>query len=124
LPAAQAEVKPVAAPVQFGTAAPARRIKGGFLKGPIPLAWLSVACSLGSKAAISVSLAIWFEAGRRKSDLVKLTSAILERFHVNRKAKYRGLALLEEAGLIAVYRQPRKNPEVTILATEGSSSAA
>jgi hypothetical protein len=44
-----------------------------------------------------------------------LTTAILDRFCVNRKAKYWALAALEQAGLIAVPRQLRKNPVVTIL---------
>jgi hypothetical protein len=47
--------------------------------------------------------------------VVTLTSAILRRFSVNRKAKYRGLEALEEAGLIRVERRPKKNPIVTIL---------
>ena len=56
-----------------------------------------------------------FEAGRRRSKVVTLTTAILNRFHVDRKAKYRALRALEVAGLISVSRQPRKNPVVTIL---------
>jgi hypothetical protein len=91
------------------------RVRGEFLKGPVPLAWLSAASKLPGKAALAVGLALWFEAGRRRSQTVTLTSAILARFGVNRKAKYRGLASLERTGLIDVVRVPRRNPVVTIL---------
>ena len=40
----------------------ASRVQGEFLKGPIPLDWLSVAAKLRGKAPIAVALAIWFEA--------------------------------------------------------------
>jgi hypothetical protein len=112
---APADLKQQAAPKRLASTMKPQRIKGEFLKGPIPLAWLSPACGLDGKAVLSVSLAIWFEAGRRQSEQIKLTTAILDRFHVNRKAKYRALELLEQAGLIAVCRQERKNPVVTIL---------
>jgi hypothetical protein len=91
------------------------KIQGEFLKGPIPLDWLSCASKLPGKAALSVALAIWFEIGRRRSHEIKLTTAICNRFGVNRKAKYRGLLLLEDAGLIAVVREARKNPLVMVL---------
>ncbi|NBO91183.1 MAG: hypothetical protein EBV06_02525 [Planctomycetia bacterium] len=50
---------------------------------------------------------------------MRLTTAILKRFGVNRKAKYRALASLEDAGLIRVHRELRKNPVVTILELKG-----
>jgi hypothetical protein len=96
-----------------------KRIRGEFLKGPIPLSWLTPASKLPGRT-LAVALAIWFEAGRRKSSEVKLTTAILSRFGVNRKAKYAALAKLEEAKLIRVLRAPRRNPVVTILNLEGS----
>ena len=92
-----------------------KKILGEFLKGPIPLLWLTAAAQLSGKATIAVGLAIWFESGRRKSNEVKLTSAILQRFAVKRKSKYSALKSLEDAGLIHVRREPRKNPVVTIL---------
>ena len=90
------------------------KICGEFLKGPIPLAWLSAAAGIRGKSALAVGLALWFEAGRKRCHEVRLTSAILRRFGVCRKSKYAGLDSLEKAGLIAVNRQPRKNPVVTI----------
>lgn len=92
-----------------------KKILGEFLKGPIPLPWLTAAAQLSGKAPVAVGLAIWFEAGRRKSNEVKLTSAILQRFAIKRKSKYSALKSLEDAGLIRVRREPRKNPMVTIL---------
>jgi hypothetical protein len=93
----------------------AGRVKGEFLKGPIPLNWLSAAAKLPGKAPLAVALAIKFESGRRRSDEIILTSAVLQRFGVNRKAKYRGLARLEEANLIRVHRLSRRNPVVTVI---------
>lgn len=85
-----------------------------FVKGPIPIAWLSTACGLPGKA-LAVGLALWFESGRKRTDQVILTSDILRRFSVCRKAKYKALVSLETVGLIAVSRRSRKNPVVTIL---------
>lgn len=92
-----------------------RRVRGEFLKGPVPLAWLSAASKLPGKSPLAVGLALWFEAGRRRSVTVTLTSAVLARFGVDRKGKYRGLASLERAGLVEVVRVPRRNPQVTII---------
>jgi hypothetical protein len=92
-----------------------KQIKGAFLKGPIPLRWLSVVSAFRGKAPLAVALALWFEVGRRNSKEVRLTSAVLKRFSVSRKSKYEGLAAMEKAGLIFVKREGRKNPIVTIL---------
>jgi hypothetical protein len=115
LPAGQIEVRADATKKRTKTPRKPRHIEGEFLKGPIPLNWLSVASGLSGKAALAVGLAIWFEAGRRKSKEVRLTTAILQRFNVNRKAKYTALKALEKAGLVKVHRVPRRNPVVTIL---------
>lgn len=92
-----------------------KKISGEFFKGPIPLPWLTAVTKLSGKAPLAVALALCFEAGRRKSKEVKLTTAILERFSVNRKAKYSALKSLERAGLVRVRQKPRRNPVVTIL---------
>lgn len=101
----------------------AKRIAGEFLKGPIPLPWLTAVTRLSGKAPLAVALAVCFEAGRRKSNEVKLTTAILRRFSVNRKAKYSALKSLEKAGLVRVRREPRRNPVVTILDVQGEPGA-
>jgi hypothetical protein len=115
---------------QVGTSAPAApkpkkpgKITGEFLKGPVPLSWLSAAAKLRGKAPLAVALAVWFEAGRRRSNEVRLTTAILNRFSVNRKAKYTALTALEKAGLVRIHRQPRKNPIITIIDPPGGSKA-
>jgi hypothetical protein len=90
-----------------------RHRSGEFLKGPIPLAWLSPAARLPGRA-LAVALSIWFERCRKRRNTVKLTSPLLARFGVNRKALYRGLQALESAGLVTVERQQGKNPVVTI----------
>jgi hypothetical protein len=112
-PQAPRECMPSAAPTRVQTKP--KRIAGEFLKGPIPLPWLTAASELAGKSPLAVGLAVWFEAGRRRSNEVKLTTAILKRFGVKRKAKYRALQSLETAGLVRVRREPRRNPVVTIL---------
>jgi len=109
------------------TSCEAHRVRGEFLKGPIPLDWLGRASKLPGKAPLATAIAIMFEVGRRRSPQITLTTAILERFGINRKAKYRGLEQLEEANLISVDRRPRRNPIVTVLASnieESPSPAA
>lgn len=96
----------------------AKKIVGEFLRGPIPLQWLTAVAKLSGKAPLATALALWFEVGRRNSTEVTLTTANLKRFNVNRKAKYRALSSLEKAGLVVVKRESRKNPVVTILHTD------
>ena len=99
------------------------KIKGEFLKGPIPLSWLTRAAELPGKSPLATALAIMFEVGRRRSQQVTLTSAVLKRFHVNRKAKYRALEKLEGASLISVVRRSRRNPLVTVLVVDDETSS-
>jgi hypothetical protein len=97
------------------TQSKARRINGEFVRGPLPLAWFTAAAKLPGKA-LAVALAIWFESGRRRcAPTIILTTAILDRFNVGRKAKYRALKHLQDARLIVVHKKPRRNPVVTIL---------
>ena len=105
--------KPISMDAKFARTPP--RVQGEFLKGPIPLDWLGRAAKLPGKASLATALAIMFEVGRRRSPEITLTTAILDRFGVNRKAKYRALKHLQDAGLIAVHQKPRRNPVVTIL---------
>jgi len=86
--------------------------------------WLSVAAKLPGKSALAVALAIMFEAGRRRrtQDII-LTTAILQRFGVNRKAKYRAVKKLEGANLITVVRRPNKNPIISVLTLEDGERA-
>lgn len=84
-----------------------------FLKGPVPLAWLSRTSQLPGKA-LAVALAIWYVAGLERSGTVRLTTSTLREFNVGRKAAYRGLAALERAGLVQVERKRGRCPKVTI----------
>jgi hypothetical protein len=102
----------------------APKVSGEFLKGPIPLNWLGRAAALSGKAPLATALAIMFEVGRRRSKQITLTTAILNRFNVNRKAKYRALKRLEGANLISVIRTPRRNPIVTVLVADDQPLAA
>ncbi len=88
---------------------------GDFLKGPIPLDWLTRSAQLGGKA-LHVALAIWFERGRRNDDELRLTTKLLERFGVARKAKYEALRRLSDAGLITfVNATTGKNPWLRVV---------
>src|SRR5262249_35861087 len=92
---------------------PAPPIRGQFLRGPIPLAWLTAAARLPGKAPLAVAPAVRFEAGRRgNSQTVKLTNPLVAKLGVSRKSKYSALNALEQAGLVAVRRESRKAPVV------------
>ena len=68
-----------------------------FLKGPIPWNWLCRAAELCGKA-FQVAIAIWFLAGVHKRE-VEVSGQAVEDLGVSRYACYRGLKLLEKAGL-------------------------
>jgi DNA-binding transcriptional ArsR family regulator len=90
--------------------------KGGvvkFIKGPIPLPWIIGAVKL-SPCALRISIVIWYVRGLRKSDTFILSNKMLKEFGLDRYTKYRGLKLLEEAGLVEVKRRSKRNPMVTI----------
>lgn len=100
---------------QTGVLAAVPRVKSGvkFLKGPIPLPWLSRAALLPGKA-LHVALALWFLSGLTKSRTVRLSKSTLEYFGVKRQASYRSLKALEGVGLIACSRSPGRCPIVTL----------
>jgi hypothetical protein len=85
-----------------------------FLRGPIPLDWLSAAAWLPGKS-LHVGVALWLEAGLRNSAVVPLSNLTGRHFGLDRNAKYRGLDWLEQAGLISVERKLGRAPIVTIL---------
>ncbi len=62
-------------------AAKKERQLGQFLKGPIPLLWISAACALPGKAP-HVAVALWYRQGLARGKPIDLTRAVLERFHV------------------------------------------
>lgn len=92
--------------------------KRSTIKGPLPLDWISVACSLPGRS-LHVGIAIWSAANLRRSRVVALTNVEANLFGLNRNAKYRALAWLERAGLIAVERKLGQAPRITILEQGG-----
>jgi hypothetical protein len=88
-----------------------------FIKGPIPLIWLEAAARLPGKS-LHAGVALWYAAGLVRSASVPLSNISGVRFGLDRNAKYRALAWLENAGLIAVVRKLGRAPVVTILHPE------
>jgi len=85
-----------------------------FLKGPVPLSWLEAAARLPGKS-LHAGMALWYVAGLTRSRTIPLSNIASVRLGLDRNAKYRALAWLEEARLIAVERNPGRAPVVTIL---------
>ncbi len=93
-----------------------------FLKGPIPLDWLSAAARLPGKS-LHVGVALWYWAGLMRSGVVPLSNVAGTKFGLDRNAKYRALEWLEEASLVAVDRKPGRAPSVTICALAPTAPA-
>jgi hypothetical protein len=87
---------------------------GASLQGPVPLDWLSAAARVPGKS-LHVGIALWFVSGLQRSHIVVLSNNTIRRFGLDRNAKYRGLAWLEQANLISVRRKLGRAPMVTIL---------
>jgi hypothetical protein len=88
-----------------------------YLRGPLPLDWLETALVLPGQA-INVGLAIWFTAGVRKSQRdLSVSNELVAQFGVTRWSKYRALAQLKRAGLIAIKQTGKSAPRVTLLKT-------
>ena len=94
-----------------------------FLKGPIPMDWLSTAARLPGKS-LHVAIAVWFTASLNKSATVPLSNLAGLPFGLDRNAKYRALAWLEEAGLIEVERKLGRAPIVTLLGSNNGTKAS
>jgi len=90
----------------------ARRLRH-YIRGPLPMPWLERAARLPGKA-LAVALLLWFRVGLVGDARVTLTSELLDRFGVGRKAAYAALAALEKAGLIEADRGPGRLPRITI----------
>ena len=97
-----------------------RPAKGeAYMGGPIPMTWIAQAAPLQGRAW-HLACALWFEAlcrkGKAKPATVQLTRKTLHRFGLmDRKAVYRALEALEDAGLIHVEVRNGRRPLVTIL---------
>ena len=91
-----------------------RRTKPQFIKGPIPLLWLSQASRLPGKA-LHVANMLWYLAGVNSSKELVLSTTRFSDWGVSRFQKLRALTALEQAGLIKVRRGTGRNPRVWIL---------
>jgi hypothetical protein len=85
-----------------------------FIKGPIPLDWITIAAQLPGKS-LQIGITLHYLAGLKKTSTVRLTQTTLNKFGVSRHCKYRALRCLEQARLITLNRTHGKNPTVTIL---------
>lgn len=91
-----------------------RKAKSQFIKGPIPLTWISQASQLPGKA-LHVAVMLWYLYGVAQSKELVLSTARFSAWGVSRYQKNRALTILEEAGLIKVCRRSGRNPRVQIL---------
>lgn len=85
-----------------------------FLRGPIPIAWLTRAARLPGKA-IHVALAIQWLQGMKPNTTFQLTRKSLENFDVSRDAASDALNRLEAVGLITLEKKPGQRPLITVL---------
>ena len=85
-----------------------------FIKGPIPVAWLSQAAALPGKA-LHLGLAIQWLTGVNKGAPVKVSKKALAHFCISVDAYRDGLKRLEAAGLIAVTRLPGQSHFVRVV---------
>jgi hypothetical protein len=85
-----------------------------FIKGPLPVAWLSQAAELPGKA-LHLALAIQWLSGMSKGAPVKVPKKVLATFGLSMDAYRDGLKRLEAAGLITVMRLPGQSPFVRVV---------
>jgi hypothetical protein len=100
-----------------GTYCEARKTER-FIRGPIPLWWITAANQLPGKAGC-VGLGLWFLKGVQAKNRIKLTSEVKQIAGCGRTAVYNALAALKGAGLVNVYPRPGSYPEVEILLEHG-----
>jgi DNA-binding transcriptional ArsR family regulator len=96
-------------------------ISGQFIAGPVDVAWVLRASRLGVKALL-VGLLLWHLKGLRRSVTVLVSNLMAVKWGITPDAKGRALRKLEKAGLIAVERQGKRSPRVTLL-VEASNGA-
>ncbi len=93
------------------------RVRGLFIKGPIPLNWKCAVDRISGNAA-RLADAMWFRAGVKRATTFQLNLSRLEAFGLNRFSASRALIALERAGLVSVERHSGRNPTITILECE------
>ena len=85
-----------------------------FIKGPIPMDWISAAAKLPGKA-IHVALALYWMDGMNPQKRFKITRRALELFKVSDDAYRDALLRMEAAKLIRVSRSPGQRALVEIV---------
>lgn len=90
------------------------KAQSGFIKGPLPLDWMQAAARMPGRT-LQVAMVLWYLAGLKKSDTVRLSSEQLDAVGVSRDAKYDALQRLSAAGLVAVEQRPGRAPVVTLV---------
>jgi hypothetical protein len=85
-----------------------------FIKGPVPLDWLSKAAQLPGKA-VQVALALFWLFGMSPTVQFKMTRRAMELFCLSTDAYLDGLNRLEKIGLIKVLRRPGQRALVEIV---------
>lgn len=100
-----------------------RRPGERMLRGAIPIEWLQSAARLPGRS-LHAGLALWIAAGQSRTRVVPLSNLDGGRLGCGRNQKYRALAWLEAAGLVAVHRQLGRSPIVTILVAHLPPSAS
>ena len=93
------------------------RSRQKFIKGPIPLGWITKAAGMEGKT-LHVGMTLWFLSGLKRSRKVALSQSKLKLFGVSRQTSYRALSRLESAGLVSVERHQGRSPIVIILLTD------
>ena len=88
--------------------------KQGFIRGPIPLPWITQAAYLPGKA-LHIALAIWYVHGLTNQTTFKLSPKATKQFDIARWSLYRGLDQLEQAGLIKSERKRGQAPMITLI---------
>ena len=88
------------------------RLAVRFLKGPIPLGWVTRAARLPGKS-LHVALAIWFKHGLGEKE-VSLTPNLLRQFGVAPRTARRLLEGLEEAGVVQLVKRNGRCPRATV----------
>lgn len=88
-----------------------------FLRGPIPLEWLSRAAAL-RKPALPAGLGLWFVRGvSKKTGPIRVSAAIRKKMRLSAGQMLRGLRALESAGLVRFVKEGRgRCPVVEIVA--------
>ena len=103
---------------------PPRYVTGEmFVRGPIPLVWLTAAGRLGGRA-LHVGIFVWYLVGLHDSTRVKLPTRKLQAIGVSRQVAYQALAALERHELVSVERMPGRCPVVTLITSRGERSPA